>query len=75
VNAKYLDRSVPLHIAAAMGHKEVVKILIEEGGDVNEINADGHTPLDMAENHPEVANLLRKHGGKSGAELKAEGAK
>jgi len=46
------------------GQKEVVKILIEEGGDVNAINADGHTPLDMAEDHPEVANLLRKHGGK-----------
>jgi len=64
VNAKYLDRSVPLHLATMFGQKEVVKILIEEGGDVNAINADGHTPLDMAEDHPEVANLLRKHGGK-----------
>jgi len=23
--------------------------------------------------HPEIANLLRKHGGKTGEELKAEG--
>jgi ankyrin repeat protein len=36
---------------------------------------DGMTPLDMATfgNHNEIAELLRKHGGKTGAELKAEG--
>ena len=32
------------------------------------------TPLDAANetNHPENADLLRKHGGKTGEELKAE---
>ena len=36
---------------------------------------DGMTPLDMASfgNRNETAALLRKHGGKTGAELKAEG--
>ena len=36
---------------------------------------DGMTPLDMAiiSNHNEIAALLRKHGGKTGDELKAEG--
>ena len=36
---------------------------------------DGMTPLDMATfgNHNETADLLRKHGGKTGVELKAEG--
>jgi ankyrin repeat protein len=36
---------------------------------------DGMTPLDMATfgNHNEIIDLLRKHGGKTGAELKAEG--
>ncbi len=39
----------------------------------------GHTPLDRATNpinsnaSAEIADLLRKHGGKTGAELKAEG--
>jgi len=35
----------------------------------------GLTPLDAANetNHPEIADLLRKHGGKTGEELKAEG--
>jgi hypothetical protein len=31
----------------------------------------GYTPLDW--NHPDTAKLLRKHGGKTGEELKAEG--
>jgi len=36
---------------------------------------DGRTPLDLAikYNNPETANLLRKHGGKTSKELKAEG--
>jgi ankyrin repeat protein len=37
--------------------------------------ADGETPLDRAIqlNQTEIADLLRKHGGKTGEELKAEG--
>jgi hypothetical protein len=31
------------------------------------------TPLDLANSIPEIADLLRKHGGKTGDELKAEG--
>ena len=34
---------------------------------------DGETPLDYAKRHPETADLLRKHGGKTGEELKATG--
>ena len=34
---------------------------------------EGRTPLDKAKRHPEIADLLRKHGGKTGEELKAEG--
>jgi len=38
-------------------------------------NKYSKTPLDWAIDfkHPEITNLLRKHGGKTGAELKAEG--
>ncbi|MDP6417398.1 MAG: ankyrin repeat domain-containing protein, partial [Gammaproteobacteria bacterium] len=54
---------------------EVVELLIAKGADVNARNNDGETPLDWAieENHTETADLLRKHGGKTGEELKAEG--
>jgi hypothetical protein len=34
---------------------------------------EGRTPLDKAKRHPETADLLRKHGGKTGEELKTEG--
>jgi hypothetical protein len=34
---------------------------------------DRETPLDQAKRHPEIADLLRKHGGKTDEELKAEG--
>jgi len=72
-----------LHSAAFDGHKEVAELLIAAGTDVNAKNNNGETPLDWAENVDEddspedkaakTANLLRKHGGKRGEELKAEG--
>jgi ankyrin repeat protein len=42
--------------------------------DVNAKDNDGDTPLDMAIKYKrtETADLLRKHGGKTGEELKAE---
>ena len=52
--------------------KEIVELLISKGADVNaKHNGGNDTPLDNA--NPEVADLLRKHGGKTAEELKAEG--
>jgi len=53
------------------GHKEIVELLIDKGADVNAKDVNGKTPLDEAKG--EIADLLRKHGGKTGEELKAEG--
>ncbi len=65
----------PLHAAAGKGLKEIVELLIAEGADVNAKDDKGRTPLDLAiiNNETEIADLLRKHGGKTGKELKAEG--
>ncbi len=52
---------------------EIVELLIANGADVNAKNNGGKTPLDWAAWKKETANLLRKHGGKTGKELKAEG--
>ena len=70
VNAKDVDGWTPLHIAT----REVAESLIANGADVN-AKGFGGTPLDLAikYNHTETADLLRKHGGKTGKELKAEG--
>ncbi len=54
---------------------EVCELLITNGAKVNEVNAKGQTPLDeaLANKRTETAEVLRKHGGKTGEELKAEG--
>ena len=61
-----------LHIAAREGHKEIVELLLAKGVDVNAKDKEGKTPLDKADEKP-IKDLLRKHGGKTGEELKAEG--
>ena len=67
VDAKNKDEWTPLHGAAYGGHKEIAELLIAKDADVNAKNIRGVTPLDFAKG--ETANLLRKHGGKTGEEL------
>ena len=56
------------------GNTEGVKEFINNGVDVNAKNHVERTPLYYAEKrgHKEIADLLRKHGGKTGAEFKVE---
>ena len=80
VNAKSEMGRTTLHSAAREGHTEVIELLIAKGAAVNVKNdLNDRTPLDWA-THPdnpnntaETADLLRKHGGKTSQELKAEG--
>ncbi len=74
MNAK--DNLGALRYSASGGHKEIVELLIANGADVYaEGGGNGTTPLDMTIRlrRTETVDLLRKHGGKTGAELKAEG--
>ena len=69
VNAKGgVIGGTPLHGAVTFGHKEIVELLIAKGADVNAKGVDGITPLDLAttfrHRRTEIADLLRKHGGK-----------
>ena len=76
VNAKGGWREgTPLHTAALWGHKEIAELLIAAGAEVNAKTKRGETPLDLAIRYDETdtADLLRKHGGKTAKELKAEG--
>ena len=63
--------NTPLHYAAHHGRKETTKLLITKGADVNVKRDDGNTPLDNATKykHTDIIELLRKHGGKTSAEL------
>ena len=79
VNAKGRYGRTPLQDAATRGLKKIIELLIAQGADVNtKIEVGdyiGLTPLDgsIQWEHPEAAELLRKHGGKTAEELKAEG--
>jgi ankyrin repeat protein len=61
--------------AASNGNKEIAELLIAAGAEVNANDGRGSTPLDSAIQlkQTETADLLRKHGGKTGEELKAAG--
>ena len=64
----------PIHNAVSSGYKEIVQLLVDEGADVNAKEWRGKTPLDMATplgrqdllKYQEIAELLRKYGGKYG---------
>ena len=70
-----IDKTTALHYAVFGGQKDVAEILIANGADVNAKNFQSKSPLDFAVKYkqPELADLLRKHGAKTGEELKAEG--
>ena len=74
-NTKDKYGRTPLHYSAGEGHKEFVELLITKGADVNAKEGDDQTPLDWAIQFKEyeIADLLRKHGGKTSEEFKAEG--
>jgi ankyrin repeat protein len=56
------------------GNVKAVKQHLAAGADVNAKDDDGKTPLNWAirYNLTKTADLLRKHGGQTGEELKAE---
>ena len=77
----------PLHRAVDHSSVAMIELLIKRGANIDAKNNDGLTPLDSAlriansssvilvsiEPRQQVADLLRKHGAKTGEELKAEG--
>jgi ankyrin repeat protein len=80
VNARDDDGFTPLHEAAysftgGRGPIRTVELLISKGANVNSKGESGGTPLDIANGwgHEPAIAILRKHGGKTGAELKTEG--
>jgi ankyrin repeat protein len=89
VNAKNSGGFTALHFSAWYGLKETVELLLANDADINAVNGKGQTPLYLAVSNQrtavaegnraygktlsETADLLRKHGGKTGEELKAAG--
>ncbi|MEC9330965.1 MAG: ankyrin repeat domain-containing protein [Verrucomicrobiota bacterium] len=76
VNAKDEMQQTPLYKSIRFGNAEIAELLIANGANVNAKYGDvttRRTVLDMAKQRPKIADLLRKHGGKTSDELKAEG--
>ena len=86
LNIKDDDGVTPLHEAVdSISQKDIIELLITNGADINAKTNLGSTPLDWAQEENEddsledkadfreLAYKLRKHGGKTGEELKAEG--
>ena len=82
MRAKTNKGQTPLHTAAILRHLEIIELLASSGVEVNAIDKRGQTPLDYAKMRDnddsnskinKTADLLRKHGGKTGDELKAGG--
>ena len=76
VNAKDGDEDIlggtsPLFDPVGQGYTEIVELLIKKGADINLANNSGLTVSDLA--WGSTSKLIRKHGGKTGKELKAEG--
>ena len=74
VDARDAEDKTPLQHAVYWDHKEIAELLIAKGADINAKDNAGKTSLDWAKRSSRpMNNLLRKHGGKTGEELKAEG--
>jgi ankyrin repeat protein len=52
---------IPLHIAAANGNFEIVRLLVEQGADWSARDSEGQTAADVAarNHHREIARYLR----------------
>jgi len=61
-------------IGGGFDHLEVIDLAINKGAKVNSKDRKGRTPLDWAisKKRTETVDLLRKHGGKTAAELKVD---
>lgn len=60
VNSLAPDLVTPLHLAAAGGHHEIVRLLLQKNAEANTLDIVGSTPLMYAAalNHPHTCNEL-----------------
>ncbi len=57
---EYGSKCTPLHLACMMGKVEIVKELVEAGGEIEQADKLGMTAMDYAKNSKEIAEILKK---------------
>ncbi|KAN0118065.1 hypothetical protein V8E52_005652 [Russula decolorans] len=59
-----------MHLSAANGYFDLVKLLLERGADIHAMSGEGETPyqVSLRKGNREIVDLLRKHGGASRGE-------
>ena len=59
-----IEGAPPLWCAAAAGHTQIVKLLVERGASVNSVTKTNSTPLRAAcfDGHYEIVKYLVEHG-------------
>lgn len=69
LNAGDYDHRMPLHLASAEGHANVVEFLLSHGANVNAKDRWGSTPLNDAirNGHNAIKDILKKYGGVEGS--------
>lgn len=63
INSKDKYCETALMIASCKGNLEIVKLLVDNGADINIKNNNGKTALDLADSE-EIKEVLRKTGAK-----------
>ncbi|KAH6673675.1 ankyrin repeat-containing domain protein [Halenospora varia] len=68
----YMDKITALHVACAKKNAEAVKVLVEQGADINAMTSDGWTPLMVAIDYHsvDVTSYLLSQGANVGLEDK-----
>lgn len=61
-NAKDPNGYTPVHAAASYGHKELLRYLVQHGGDINVQDAEGDTPLHHVEELDMARLLVAEYG-------------
>jgi len=62
INLKNINHRTPLHYAAEKGHESIVRLLLENGANVNIKDKNWNKPSDLVANKALKAELKRKEG-------------
>ena len=61
IDASDSQGNTALHLAAQAGHEKIVLLLMKQGANFNAVNNLGLKPVEIAEEHPGIIEILQQH--------------